>query len=111
MDAGHRKAQARQSFGQLRTTMLAAEIVFETFVERTHAGFMKGTFATGTHGGFVSDEPLQAHSSQWVALLNFQSRPSQPHFGRMLLSMRRLLAGAEEPEAETFVATIGSLFW
>jgi len=40
--------------------MLAEEQVFEMFVERRHAGFVKATFAIGTHGGFVLDIPLQA---------------------------------------------------
>jgi len=30
------------------------------FAERTHAGFVKERLATGTHGGFVTDFPLQA---------------------------------------------------
>jgi len=33
--------------------MLAVEQVTVMFAERTHAGFVKVTFAIGTHGGFV----------------------------------------------------------
>ncbi len=36
------------------------EEVMVMFAERTHAGFVKERLATGTHGGFVTDFPLQA---------------------------------------------------
>jgi len=35
--------------------MLAGEHVFETFIEKTHAGLVKATFAMGTHGHGVFD--------------------------------------------------------
>jgi len=85
--------------------MLADEDVFE----RTHAGFVKATFAG--HMVVLSWMSYsKPHSSQWVVLLNLQLRPLQPYFGRMLLSMRRLLAGVSEPKVESSAATIGFFF-
>jgi len=40
--------------------MLADECVFEMFVERTHAGLVKATFAIRTHGHGVFDVAWQA---------------------------------------------------
>jgi len=41
-------------------TMLADEYVFETFVERTHAGLVKTIFAIGTYGHGIFDVVQQA---------------------------------------------------
>jgi len=54
------------SFIHHNTTIAAVEHT-AMFAERTHAGFVKVTFAPGTHGGFVNGVvPLQATLSTFA---------------------------------------------